>query len=215
MRMEAHDKAFQLFDEPVRNFVGIGNVKIRTKGTHMIDKMKKDTPRTQSNKIFSDERIDPLLSQVQSKDAESLLGETGLAGQLKKRLAERMLEAELSHHLKQQNAQGKTDNHRNGSSAKTVITPAGDCPLDIPRDRLSTFEPALIAKDQRRLPGFEDHVIRMDARGMSVREIRGHLLELYGLEVSPDLISTLTDEVLAEVEQWQTRPLEAMSPIVS
>src|SRR5260363_437746 len=163
----------------------------------MIDKMKKDTPRTQSNKIFSDERIDPLLSQVQSKDAESLLGETGLAGQLKKRLAERMLEAELSHHLKQQNAQGKTDNHRNGSSAKTVITPA------------------LIAKDQRRLPGFEDHVIRMDAREMSVREIRGHLLELYGLEVSPDLISTLTDEVLAEVEQWQTRPLEAMSPIVS
>src|SRR5260363_422372 len=133
----------------------------------MIDKMKKDTPRTQSNKIFSDERIDPLLSQVQSKDAESLLGETGLAGQLKKRLAERMLEA------------------------------------------------ALIAKDHRRLPGFEDHVIRMDARGMSVREIRGHLLELYGLEVSPDLISTLTDEVLAEVEQWQTRPLEAMSPIVS
>lgn len=87
--------------------------------------------------------------------------------------------------------------------------------MDIPRDRLSTFEPALIAKDQRRLPGFEDHVIRMDARGMSVREIRGHLLELYGLEVSPDLISTLTDEVLAEVEQWQTRPLEAMSPIVS
>src|SRR5260364_344627 len=82
---------------------------------------EEDTPRTQSNKIFSDERIDPLLSQVQSKDAESLLGETGLAGQLKKRLAERMLEAELSHHLKQQNAQGKTDNHRNGSSAKTVI----------------------------------------------------------------------------------------------
>src|SRR5260364_211446 len=118
----------------------------------MIDKMKKDTPRTQSSKIFSDERIDPLLSQVQSKDAESLLGETGLAGQLKKRLAERML---------------------------------------------------------------EDHVIRMDALGMSVREIRWHLLELYGLEVSPDLISTLTDEVLAEVEQWQTRPLEAMSPIVS
>src|SRR5260364_469362 len=86
----------------------------------MIDKMKKDTPRTQSNKIFSDERIDPLLSQVQSKDAESLLGESGLAGQLKKRLGERMLEAELSHHLAEQNAQGKTGDHRNGSSAKAA-----------------------------------------------------------------------------------------------
>src|SRR5260364_286452 len=86
----------------------------------MIDKMKKDTPRTQSSKIFSDERIDPLLSQVQSKDAESLLGETGLAGQLKKRLAERMLEAELNHPLAEQSPQGKTGNHRNGSSAKTV-----------------------------------------------------------------------------------------------
>src|SRR5260364_299308 len=90
------------------------------------EEMKKNTPRTQSSKIFSDERIDPLLSQVQSKDAESLLGETGLAGQLKKRLAERMLEAELNHPLAEQSAQGKTGNHRNGSSAKTVITPAGD-----------------------------------------------------------------------------------------
>src|SRR5260363_332395 len=140
-----------------------GQVKIGRKGTHMIDKMKKDTQQTQSNKLFSDERIDPLLSQVQSKDAESLLGETGLAGQLKKRLAERMLEAELSHHLKQQNAQGKTDNHRNGGSAKTGITPAGNCRLDIPRDRFSTLDPALIAKEQRRWPGFKDHVIRMDA----------------------------------------------------
>src|SRR5260364_356310 len=84
----------------------------------MIDKMKKDTQQTQSSKIFSDERIDPLLSQVQSKDAESLLGETGLAGQLKKRLADRMLEAELNHPLAEQSAHGQTGNHRNGSSAK-------------------------------------------------------------------------------------------------
>src|SRR5260363_165586 len=92
----------------------------------MIDKMKKDTPRTQSNKIFSDERIDPLLSQVQSKDAESLLGETGLAGQLKKRLAERMLEAELSHHLKQQNAQGKTQRSPQRQRREAGV-PAGGC----------------------------------------------------------------------------------------
>src|SRR5260363_424184 len=103
----------------------------------MIDKMKKDTQQTQSNKLFSDERIDPLQRQVQSKDAEPLLGESGLVDQLKKQLAERMLEAELSDRVKQQSAQVKTDNHRNGSSAKTVITPAGYWPLDIPRDRLS------------------------------------------------------------------------------
>jgi putative transposase len=179
----------------------------------MID-MKKSTQQTQPGQLFSDELIDELLTQVQNKDAESLLGESGLAGQLKKRLAERMLEAELNHHLEKQSACGPAGNYRNGSSPKTVMTPSGDLPLDIPRDRRSSFEPQLIAKYQRRLPGFDDHVISMYARGMSVREIRGHLLELYGLEVSPDLISTITDEVLSEVEQWQTRPLEAMYPIV-
>ena len=86
--------------------------------------------------------------------------------------------------------------------------------MDIPRDRLATFEPQLVAKYQRRLPGFDDHVISMYARGMSVREIQAHLLELYGLQVSPDLISTITGEVLAEGGQWQMRPLEVMYPIV-
>ncbi|NOK57261.1 IS256 family transposase, partial [Burkholderia thailandensis] len=105
-------------------------------------------------------------------------------------------------------------NHRNGTSPKTVLTPNGELKLDIPRDRQATFEPQLVGKYQRRLPGFDDHVISMYARGMSIREIQGHLLELYGLQVSPDLISTVTDEVLADVEQWQQRPLEAMYPIV-
>jgi transposase-like protein len=95
-----------------------------------------------------------------------------------------------------------------------VITPAGEMELNIPRDRLATFEPQLVAKYQRRMPGFDDHVISMYARGMSVREIQGHLQQLYGLSVSPDLISTNTDEVLDEVEQWQQRPLESMYPIV-
>lgn len=182
--------------------------------TNTMSKTKKT--KVKAAKLFPDELIDQLLAQVQNKDAESLLGESGLAGLLKKQLAERMLAAELTHHLdtEAKQAETKASNHRNGTSRKTVITPAGELDLDIPRDRLATFEPQLVAKHQRRLPGFDDHVISMYARGMSVREIQGHLLELYGLQVWPDLISTITDEVLAEVEQWQNRPLEAMYPIV-
>ena len=174
----------------------------------------KKTKKPKLPKLFPDELIDQLLAQVQNKDAESILGESGLAGQLKKQLAERMLAAELTHHLDTVAKQGQAGNHRNGTSPKTVMTPNGELNLDIPRDRQATFEPQLVAKYQRRLPGFDDNVISMYARGMSVREITGHLQEIYGLEVSPDLISTVTDEVLAEVEQWQHRPLEAMYPIV-
>ncbi|MGH8527467.1 MAG: IS256 family transposase, partial [Gammaproteobacteria bacterium] len=168
---------------------------------------------------FSEELIEQLLSQVQGKDAQSLLSDSGVVGQLKKQLAERMLSAELSHHLESESA-GAGDaaegpgNHRNGTTPKTVLTPEGELPLDIPRDRLSTFEPRLVAKYQRRLPGFDDRVIGMYARGMTVREIQGHLLEIYGLEVSPQLISTITDEVIAEAAQWQARALEALYPIV-
>lgn len=172
----------------------------------------KNPKKPKAPKLFPDELIDQLLAQVQNKNAESILGESGLAGQLKKQLAERMLAAELDHHLGAE--AGTSGNHRNGSSPKKVITPSGKLQLDIPRDRLATFEPQLVAKHQRRLPGFDDHVISMYARGMSVREIQAHLLELYGLQVSPDLISTITDEVLDEVAQWQQRPLEAMYPIV-
>jgi putative transposase len=174
----------------------------------------KKPKKPKAPKLFSDELIDQLLAQVQNKDAESILGESALAGQLKKQLAERMLNAELTHHLDTENKQGKAGNHRNGSSSKTVLTPGGELELDIPRDRQATFEPQLVAKYQRRLSGFDDHVISMYARGMSVREIQGHLQQLYGLNVSPDLISTITDEVLSEVEQWQQRPLEPMYPIV-
>ncbi|MFS2023214.1 IS256 family transposase [Massilia sp. CT11-137] len=174
----------------------------------------KKPKKPKAPKLFPDELIDQLLAQVQNKDAESILGESGLAGQLKKQLAERMLNAELTHHLDTENKQGKAGNHRNGSSSKTVLTPGGELELDIPRDRQATFEPQLVAKYQRRLPGFDDQVISMYARGMSVREIQGHLQQLYGLNVSPDLISTITDEVLSEVEQWQQRPLEPMYPIV-
>ena len=164
---------------------------------------------------FSDELLDQLLAHVKGKDAESLLGESGLVGQLKKQLAERMLAAELTQHLRAEaSAGGTSGNHRNGSSPKKVTTAEGALALDIPRDRLSTFDPILVAKHQRRLPRFDDHVISMYARGMTVREIQAHLLQIYGLEVSPDLISTITDEVIEEVLRWQGRPLEAMYPIV-
>ncbi len=185
----------------------------------MTDDTKKPPRKRKPKGPLPDELIDQLLSELQSKDAHSVLGESGLAGRLKKQLAERMLAAELSYHLDSESAAAsdtavKPGNHRNGTSAKTVITPNGALPLDIPRDRLATFEPQLIAKHQRRLPGFDDHVIGMYARGMTVREIQGHLLEIYGLEVSPQLISTITDEVMDEVAQWQARPLGALYPIV-
>ena len=179
----------------------------------MTDTTKKARER-KAKGPFSDELIDQLLAQASGKDAESLLGESGLIGQLKKQLAERMLAAELTHHLSSEATEEESGNHRNGTSPKTVLTPGGALALNIPRDRLATFEPQLVAKYQRRLPGFDDQVIGMYARGMTVREIQGHLAELYGLEVSPELISTVTDEVMAEVAEWQARPLDALYPIV-
>ena len=181
----------------------------------MTDAAPKKARKRKPKGPFSDELIDQLLAQVKGRDAESLLGESGLVGKLKKQLAERMLAAELTQHLKVEAADGvSAPNHRNGSSPKKVLTPSGPLALEIPRDRLSTFDPVLVAKHQRRLPGFDDHVIGMYARGMTMREIQGHLLELYGLEVSAELISTITDEVMEEVLAWQGRPLETMYPIV-
>src|SRR5512140_1001450 len=179
----------------------------------MTDTTKK-TRKRKPRGPFSDELIDQLLAQVRGQDAESLLGESGLVGQLKKQLAERMLAAELTHHLKTEAKSSGEPNHRNGTSAKTVMTPNGALALNIPRDRLASFDPVLIAKHQRRLPGFDDHVIGMYARGMSVREIQAHLLELYGLEGSPQLISAITDEVMVEVTEWQARALDGLYPIV-
>jgi putative transposase len=154
--------------------------------------------------------LDQLLAGGEAKDA---FGRDGLLDALKKALAERALNAEMDHHL----AAGEPDgsaNSRNGFGAKTVLTDSGKLELDIPRDRLARFDPKLIAKYQRRFPGFDDKVISMYARGMSTREIQGHLAELYGLDVSPDLISTVTDSVLDEIAEWQNRPLERLYPLV-
>ena len=140
-------------------------------------------------------------------DADALLGD------MKKALAERLLNAELDHHLDGEAVAGRP-NCRNGYGQKTVLTDGGRVRLDIPRDRAGTFDPQLIARYRRRFPGFDERIISMYARGMSVREIQGHLLEIYGVEASPDLISVITDAVLDEVAAWQNRPLEAVYPVV-
>src|SRR6201987_4629192 len=134
----------------------------------------------------------------------------GLLDALKKGLAERVLNAEMDHHL----AGEESGNRRNGYGKKTVVTDTGQIALEVPRDRQASFDPQLIAKYQRRFPGFDDKIISMYARGMSTREIVGHLRDLYGIDVSPDLISAVTDAVLEEVAAWQTRPLEATYPLV-
>ena len=131
---------------------------------------------------------------------------------LKKAVIERALGAELGAHLA--DPEGGRGNHRNGRTGKTVLTDEGALRIDVPRDRAGSFEPQLIPKHERRFTGFDDRILSMYARGMTVREIQGHLAEMYGVEVSPDLISRVTDEVMAEVTAWQTRPLEAMYPAV-
>ena len=136
---------------------------------------------------------------------------------LKKAILERALGAELTHHLGYSKGEDKPegeDNHRNGSTSKTVLTDDGALPIAVPRDRAGTFEPQIIAKGERRFTGFDDKIIAMYARGMSVREIQGYLEEIYGVEVSPDFISTVTDAVVEEVREWQVRPLEALYPVI-
>ena len=154
---------------------------------------------------------DALLDQLLAgADPKTAFDPNGLLDDLKKALAERALNAEMDHHL----ATGEAANSRNGYGRKSVVTDTGKIDLEIPRDRQSTFDPQLIAKYQRRFPGFDDKIISMYARGMSTREIVGHLRELYGVDVSPDLISAVTDAVLDEVAVWQARPLEATYPLV-
>jgi putative transposase len=156
------------------------------------------------------ELLDELLK---GQDSKTLFEQDGLLDELKKALAERALNAELDHHLEQE-AEQAAGNHRNGSSSKTVLTDNGKLALSIPRDRQSRFEPQLIAKYQRRFPGFDEKIIALYARGMSTRDIQAHLRELYGTEISPELVSAVTDAVLDEVSQWQNRPLETTYAIV-
>ena len=156
--------------------------------------------------VIPDAVLDQLLA---SADPKTAFAADGLLDQLKKALAERALNAEMDQHLAD-----SVGNSRNGYSSKTVLTGTGKIELSVPRERMSSFDPQLIAKYQRRFPGFDEKIVSMYARGMSVREIQAHLRELYGIDASPDLVSAVTDAVLDEIAEWQNRPLEALYPLV-
>ena len=151
------------------------------------------------------------------KRPEDLIGETGLLKQLTKALIERALGAELTHHLgyeKHDPVGYNSGNSRNGTTGKTVKGDFGQIEVETPRDRNSTFEPQILPKHQTRFDGFDEKILSMYARGMTTREIQGHLQQMYGVEVSPTLISTVTDAVIDEVKAWQNRPLEPIYGIV-
>jgi putative transposase len=161
------------------------------------------------------ELIDKLLADY--KNPEQIIGENGLLKQLTKAVLERALKAELTEHLgyeKHDRVGQGSGNSRNGKSRKKLKGDFGELELETPRDRNGTFEPQIVAKGQTRFTGFDDKILSMYARGMSTREIQSHLEEIYGVEVSPALISTVTDAVIDEVRSWQSRPLESLYPIV-
>ena len=161
------------------------------------------------------ELLDQLLKEYEKP--EDLLGDDGLLHQLTKALVERALDGELTHHLgypKHAPAGDNSGNSRNGSTPKTIKGKRGQTQIEVPRDRAGTFEPQLVKKNQTRFDGFDDKIISLYARGMTTREIQGHLEEIYGVEVSPALVSTVTEAVLEEVRAWQSRPLDAVYPIL-
>jgi transposase-like protein len=161
---------------------------------------------------FDDAALDALIG-----DTKTPADLSTLFRQLQQRLAERILAGELTEHLGYAPGAPKPDtqaNYRNGTTPKTVLTETGALPLDIPRDRDGSFRPQLVPTGVRRLPQFDAHVLSLYARGISVRDIQAHLTDLYQVEVSPSVISAVTDEVLAEVTGWQQRPLERVYPVV-
>jgi putative transposase len=156
-------------------------------------------------------------SLIKGKSAEEILGESGLLKELTKRLVERALEGEMNAHLgyEKHASEGRNGgNSRNGRGRKRLKTGRTEVDVEVPRDRQGTFKPQLVRKRQRRLPGFDDKVISLYARGLTTREVQGHLKELYGVNVSPTLISAVTDAVLEDANAWQTRPLDAFYPIL-
>lgn len=164
---------------------------------------------------ITDGMLDEILKDYEKP--EDLLGKDGLLKQLQKRLLEKALGAELTDHLgylKHDTSGRNSGNSRNGSSAKTLKGEFGELALAVPRDRNGTFEPRIVGKGQRRFEGFDQAIISLYSRGLTTREIEGHLLEIYGVEVSPTLVSQVTDAVIGEVQSWQTRPLEEVYPIV-
>jgi len=159
--------------------------------------------------------IDQLLKDYQTP--EDILGENGLLKQLTKAVLERAMQAELTHHLgydKHSPSGNNSGNSRNGKSKKTLKGDFGSMPLAVPRDRNATFEPQIVPKGQTRFEGFDDKILSLYARGMTTRQIKQHLEEIYQVEVSPSLISSVTDAITDEVKAWQSRPLDAVYPII-
>jgi len=164
---------------------------------------------------FAPELLDELLKG--NERPEEFFGQDGLLEQLTKALVERALQAEMTHHLgyEKHSVEGNNSgNSRNGSTPKTIKGKRGQVKIDVPRDRNSEFEPQFIRKGQTRFDGLDEKIISLYSRGLSTREIQARLKEIYTVEVSPDLISSVTDAVLDEVRAWQTRPLDSVYPIL-
>ncbi|MCG7851082.1 MAG: IS256 family transposase [Methanosarcinaceae archaeon] len=167
----------------------------------------------------SKEPLEKLLDEIDFKNLspEEITGPDGLLKQLSKRMIEKAMEAEIEDHLgyeKNQRSQENSSNYRNGKSKKIVSTEIGDIPIDIPRDRKSEFEPKIIPKHQRRFDGFNNKIISMYGLGMTTRDIKKHLFEIYNVEVSPELISNVTDAIMDDVREWRNRPVDNIYPIV-
>jgi transposase-like protein len=167
---------------------------------------------------FSEKELNAILDRlVKGKAPEEIMGQGGLVKDLTRRLVERALEGEMTDHLgyEKHAQEGRNGgNSRNGKTDKRVKTDSAEFGIEVPRDRDGSFDPQMVAKGQRRLPGFDEKVIALYARGMTTREIQGHLKELYHVDVSPTLISAVTDAVMEDVRAWQARALEPVYPIV-
>jgi len=166
--------------------------------------------------LIDDQLADELLGKAQAEGVE-LLGPDGLLSQVTKAVLERALAEEMTGHLgyeKHDPAGRGSGNSRNGTTGKTVLTDIGSVDLAVPRDRDGSFEPKIVRKGQTRLDGFNERIVALYARGMTTRDIRAHLREMYGVEVSADLISRVTDGVLEELAEWQSRPLDRVWPVV-
>ena len=166
-----------------------------------------------------EEELEKLLENIDFKSltAEQITGKDGILKLLTKKIIEKAMSAELDHHLgySKHNPAGKNSgNSRNGKSKKTIITDQGTVPIEVPRDRNGEYEPQIIKKHQRRFDGFDDKIISMYGRGMTTRDIQAHLQDIYGVDVSPEFISTVTDAIMEEVREWQNRPLDPFYAII-
>ena len=174
------------------------------------------TPPVDATAAVPDEVIDQVMAGVDSGGLQ-LLGPDGVLAELTKRLLDRAMDEELTDHLgyERGDAGGRgSGNNRNGTSAKTVLTEVGAVDLAVPRDRNGTFDPKIVPKHARRLEGFNANIVHLYAGGLSTRDIRRELARMYGIEVSPELISRVTDGVVEELNEWQARPLDSVYPIM-